>query len=1213
MKTLAVIHKRQLWSAIAGMTLIIGLIIFPNELEAQTIIRYNLGMNVDKPVLCAGETATITIERCSPVGANTPGFSYISTESLMHHYEECRWSGCSITRNAEPVISGDGVISSNVVIRKGCSTDPYVQSRIEIKVKPSVSTKYYISWSIDLASSAAPECGFPEDYVYQTQIYADSITIPVVQPNPPILTPPGVTLFQSPFYVGSITATADTFLTNSRGMRWYSSESGTLQHITDHLFYSGKSSDFGINANNIGSYEIYAKKIDNGCVSEISAPARISIIPLSTNPQEPEPPSEPVKLYLIDPQITDMVNSDGTIKTDLSSLSLEDNVQGAVTDGVSKILIVAESEHSVTFSLSEGKNGTLTSLDDQTQTGTQSLTASPDAHGRIAVIYTSPNGFGVAHQDHWRNLTITGTSENEPDNTDSKKIILSPPPVIFVHGMWSEPKVWTKGGFTRTMERNGYLPGDYYLVNYKSHSAKTFKPGDPESAATRGAIQDQIKKALTEYRKMKFAISQVDVVGHSLGGLMARSLSQQQDFVKAENYNHGYFHRLITIGTPHRGSPLGPELWKNQYNYIGMESRPITVADFLRLVDMPIGSCHADFAIQSSGISALAATLPYQTHSISGIYENWDGSGIEFAKHALNILCNFVFFKSLDQVFASRCNADVPLLNDLIVPLSSQVGYITNNTTFYGTGHSLPAFNTETNDRNIQNKVVTLLLTDDQSEFSLGFPAPSAQPLDCFTASQRSDITTSRIDLAIDTAQSSASIMNHRGVIHSQANGTRLALSYHFDSLGTPSKGLFFLKELQEIISVNDIRDTVYLTLPSSSMLTRLTVALLAQDTSGYLFADTSSIAINTGSVLESIRVDTKHLVLDSTIRKIELFVMGYVMVGDSVQIENITPATTGTIYQTANGSSVISITPDGIVTPMSGGIDTIFIQNRGKTAIVTVFVNENFSTAQKFDNKISFSAITNKFTGDPPFALQASASSGDQVNFQIVSGPAMIHNNILHITGAGIVIVQATGSGNSYFEAPAPITRAFLVTRRPVFSFRNFNALLKNYLVELRWQTVQDQNIHHFTIQRSFDGRHFESVATVSAKGGIGENNYDTVQSVANLNHKNLHYRIKATAGNGDSTFSNIQLIEIPYNKDSIHVYPNPSKGIINIHLNNIADIIFHCELYDLSGRLLVNQKLNNIHNQQIKLNTPTTGAYYLVIFGNNNILHKQMIILTN
>ncbi len=68
----------------------------------------------------------------------------------------------------------------------------------------------------------------------------------------------------------------------------------------------------------------------------------------------------------------------------------------------------------------------------------------------------------------------------------------------------------------------------------------------------------------------------------------------------------------------------------------------------------------------------------------------------------------------------------------------------------------------------------------------------------------------------------------------------------------------------------------------------------------------------------------------------------------------------------------------------------------------------------------INFPAIPNKLATDPPFTLNATASSGLPVTYSIVEGPASVSGDVLTLTGeAGIVRVKASQPGNDEY-APA-------------------------------------------------------------------------------------------------------------------------------------------------------------------------------------------------
>jgi hypothetical protein len=77
----------------------------------------------------------------------------------------------------------------------------------------------------------------------------------------------------------------------------------------------------------------------------------------------------------------------------------------------------------------------------------------------------------------------------------------------------------------------------------------------------------------------------------------------------------------------------------------------------------------------------------------------------------------------------------------------------------------------------------------------------------------------------------------------------------------------------------------------------------------------------------------------------------------------------------------------------------------------------------------ISFPQIPNHLTTDPPFTIEATATSGLPVQFEIVSGPATINGNLITLTGAqGEVTVKATQPGNGTFNPADPVINKFMV-----------------------------------------------------------------------------------------------------------------------------------------------------------------------------------------
>ncbi len=75
-----------------------------------------------------------------------------------------------------------------------------------------------------------------------------------------------------------------------------------------------------------------------------------------------------------------------------------------------------------------------------------------------------------------------------------------------------------------------------------------------------------------------------------------------------------------------------------------------------------------------------------------------------------------------------------------------------------------------------------------------------------------------------------------------------------------------------------------------------------------------------------------------------------------------------------------------------------------------------------------------------------------------------------------------------------------------------------------------------------------------------------------------------------------------------NLRYYPNPVKTMLHIDVVNIRGRKLAAELYDLTGRLIQKQLLNQTHNQMPVQQLPT-GVYQLVIY--NNVEKNSIKIL--
>jgi hypothetical protein len=128
-------------------------------------------------------------------------------------------------------------------------------------------------------------------------------------------------------------------------------------------------------------------------------------------------------------------------------------------------------------------------------------------------------------------------------------------------------------------------------------------------------------------------------------------------------------------------------------------------------------------------------------------------------------------------------------------------------------------------------------------------------------------------------------------------------------------------------------------------------------------------------------------------------------------------------VYFAGETAPAISVTDTELTTGNYGGVRMF------ASAASTVLI-DNFKLVRKADQTISFDPLAGRTYGDPDFALSATATSGLPVSFSILSGPAVISGDTVHLTGIGIVTVRASQVGNNNYNAAVDVTQSFQVAK---------------------------------------------------------------------------------------------------------------------------------------------------------------------------------------
>lgn len=307
-------------------------------------------------------------------------------------------------------------------------------------------------------------------------------------------------------------------------------------------------------------------------------------------------------------------------------------VRGLAADGVTPVILRfrAPGAGTVSFTLTDDRGsrdaaraGRLADL-----LGQPAATANPvtvpvrqvgDEHWAFAVLtapldFVRPTVFGDASLGQARPRQLEVTAQWAPSGggaglTVTRKPDLVRPPVVLIHGVWSEAKSW----------RWDLQRDDRFFVyphDYRVHAGRSFL--ENQSQAYWG-----VTNALKELRRQGIAVTQADVFGHSMGAILSRiyaggrtyaqnrgvpsAVVRAHPFEEPVNFGAGTIHKLVLVNSPQLGSPHAELLTEN----------PTLMAHFSLYESRAPHGAAADLRIGGDGIQDLPLiTVP--VHAMLG-------------------------------------------------------------------------------------------------------------------------------------------------------------------------------------------------------------------------------------------------------------------------------------------------------------------------------------------------------------------------------------------------------------------------------------------------------------------------------------------------------------------------------------------------------------------------------------------------------------------
>lgn len=224
--------------------------------------------------------------------------------------------------------------------------------------------------------------------------------------------------------------------------------------------------------------------------------------------------------------------------------------------------------------------------------------------------------------------------------------------------------------------------------------------------------------------------------------------------------------------------------------------------------------------------------------------------------------------------------------------------------------------------------------------------------------------------------------------------------------------------------------------------------------------------------------------------------------------------------------------------------------------------------------------------------------------NFSMTTNP---------ITTAGtydlrITADKLTGCAASFTTARITANHVTLPVRFVAVTVKS-----NNHLPEVSWKVTSEQNVKHYSVERSSDGSYFEEAGTVVYMSTSETVNLYSFTDAAMASEEVVYYRIKQVDHSGKYLYSKI----VSLNREtglSLQVLPNPAYDKTTVQVNSSRQQNGVLQLVNLAGAVVKEQKvtLKKGFNRMVLdgLQQYTKGTYFIKVTLAEGTLYKKIVI---
>ncbi len=172
------------------------------------------------------------------------------------------------------------------------------------------------------------------------------------------------------------------------------------------------------------------------------------------------------------------------------------------------------------------------------------------------------------------------------------------------------------------------------------------------------------------------------------------------------------------------------------------------------------------------------------------------------------------------------------------------------------------------------------------------------------------------------------------------------------------------------------------------------------------------------------------------------------------------------------------------------------------------------------------------------------------------------------------------------------------------------FSAKPSKGKTQMKWVTTNEVNSSHYDVQRSNNGKDFETVGTVASNNSVEQNIYNFTDIVSTSSV--LYYRLAMVDKDGSLAYSKIISVSINAGRSFDVQNISIRTQDMNINLSSTEQQPFSFVVTDVNGRVLLNKYVElqaGYNTLSATLPVSANGIYYVKMISSNSTFSKAVI----